>query len=130
MMPGMNSLWYRFPDCFLLKVHWIVSWGCGGLCCSVKGQEDGEWLQTEHTPVTEPKAKHESSEPMQVRLTSQSYNPYQFQMDESWPIRTGAAKVLSSARESSEYMMRIFPQVGTMGVQRAPTPKTSWKITR
>ena len=69
MMPGMNSLWYRFPDCFLLKVHWIVSWGCCGLCCYEKGQEDGEWLQTEQTPVTEPKAKYESSAPIQVGLT-------------------------------------------------------------
>ena len=53
----------------------------------------GEWLQTEHTPVTEPEAaKHESSEALRVGLTTQSCIPCQFQMGES----------LSDAFECSE----------------------------
>ena len=48
------------------------------------GNSSGEWLRTEHTPETEPKtAKHESSEPIRVGLTSQSCIPCQFQIDES-----------------------------------------------
>jgi len=43
----------------------VVTW-------SRRGNSTGEWVQTEHSPVTEPEAKHESSEPMQVGLTSQS----------------------------------------------------------
>ena len=42
------------------------------------------WLRAEHIPVTEPEtAKHESSAPILVGLTSQSCIPCQFQMDES-----------------------------------------------
>ena len=48
------------------------------------GNSPGEWLRTEHTPVTEPEtSKHESSESIRVGFTSQSCIPCQFQMDES-----------------------------------------------
>ena len=72
------------------KERSVVTW-------SRHGNSSGEWLQTEHTPVTEPETpKHESSVPVQIRLTSQSENPYQFQMDESWLIRAGAADALEN----------------------------------